>query len=137
MVAKKQDVVLFSRIEGQLLFERKPASAAKIIRRYIYDSKMPIEDYRIADENGFFEFPPIIRKDATVNSLVQFVSHQEMVVEYEGKTYTIWGHGKMHVGENSEYDGRFRRVKCNINEDLNRVRLDNRDLVLTNCSFED
>ncbi|HRH77784.1 MAG TPA: hypothetical protein PK129_10590 [Cellvibrionaceae bacterium] len=137
MVSKKEDIVLFSRIEGQLFYQGKPLPFAKVIRRYIYDTEKPVEDYCIADANGFFKFPSVIRENQKISPLTQFVSHQEVVVEYMHETYTIWGHGKMHVSENSEYDGVFKKMKCHIDGELHRVRLSNRDFILTNCIFED
>ncbi|MEY4589394.1 MAG: hypothetical protein RL497_1470 [Pseudomonadota bacterium] len=136
MFTAKEDVVLFSRVQGKLFFEGKPVVSAKVIRRYIYDTKDPIEDFCITNNSGEFDFPSVVRKNTSVSGLTQFVSHQEMVVEFRGNVYPIWGHGKMEKAENSEYDGFFKKLKCNIDDELVRMRLNNRDLVLTNCVFE-
>ncbi|MEY4589395.1 MAG: hypothetical protein RL497_1471 [Pseudomonadota bacterium] len=129
----KEDAVLFSRVQGQVLFKGVPLAKAKVIRRYIYDAQNPIEDLCVTNDEGMFELPAIIKKNAVVTPLAQFVVHQQIFVERNGVEEQIWSHGKMLRHENSEYGGEFKPVTCDLSNELQRIKVGLAYFVYTNC----
>lgn len=129
----KEDVVLFSRVEGRILFEGKPASGAKIIRRYTIDTPSFVEDSCTVGEDGAFQLPVIIKKNVRTTPLVQFVVHQELYVDFNAKRFEIWLHGKMDKSENSEYGGTFMQIECELTKEPQNRKLDIGDYIYTNC----
>ncbi|HRH78184.1 MAG TPA: hypothetical protein PK129_12600, partial [Cellvibrionaceae bacterium] len=81
----KEDVVLFSRVQGRVLFNGIPVANAKVIRRYRYDTPQPIEDSCITNGQGEFELPVVVKKNTTVTPLAQFVVYQQLYVERDGQ----------------------------------------------------
>lgn len=129
----KEDVVLFSRVQGKVLFKGVPVDNAKVIRRYTYDHPNPIEDYCLTDKTGLFELPLILKKEVRVTPLVQFVVHQELYVEYDGVRHEIWLHGKMDKSKNSEYGGGFKPIICELTKEPINIKLGVGDYIYTNC----
>ncbi|HMW47991.1 MAG TPA: hypothetical protein PKC70_06800 [Cellvibrionaceae bacterium] len=129
----KEDVVLFSRVQGRVLFNGVPVAKAKVIRRYRYDTPEPLEDSCVTNDDGLFELPAIIKKNTSVTPLVQFVVHQQIFVVRDGVEQQIWSHGKMIKEENSEYGGEFKTISCELSQDLKRVKVGIVDFVFTNC----
>ncbi|MEY4588295.1 MAG: hypothetical protein RL497_371 [Pseudomonadota bacterium] len=132
----KEDVVLFSRVQGQVLFKGVPVAKAKIIRSYEYGASKPTEDFSMTNDEGMFDLPVVIKKGASITPLVQFVVYQEIFVEWNGERQQIWSHGKMHKNENSEYDGNFKKITCELTAELERIDLNNLDYVFTNCKWD-
>ncbi|MEY4588293.1 MAG: hypothetical protein RL497_369 [Pseudomonadota bacterium] len=131
----KEDVVLFSRVQGKVLFKGVPVDKAKVIRRYTYDTPSPIEDSCLTDGDGMFTFPMIIKKDARLTPLVQFVVHQELYVDHGGSRYEIWLHGKMKKTENSEYGGEFKTIFCELTKGAERKEIGMLNVFFTNCTW--
>jgi len=132
-MAIKEDVVLFSRVQGQVLFEGVPVPKAKVVRRYTYDTPGPIEDSCVTNDEGMFDLPAIIKNNHMVAPLVQFVVHQEIYVERNGKLQPIWSHGKMKKNENSEYGGEPKKMVCELTKELDNVKVGSVSFVYTSC----
>jgi hypothetical protein len=131
----KKDVVLFSKVQGQILHKGIPVKQAKVIRRYTYDTPEPVEDSTITDDQGYFELPLIERKNETVNGLSQFVVYQEMYVLYENNEIEIWGYGKLGKEINAEYGGDFKKIVCELSNEPIRKDLGFNGYVYTNCTW--
>jgi len=129
----KEDVVLFSRVQGQVLFKGVPVSKAKVVRRYTYDTPGPVEDSCVTNDEGMFDLPAIIKSNHMVAPLVQFVVHQEIYVERNGKLQPIWSHGKMKKNENSEYGGKPKKMVCELTKELDNVKVGSVSSVYTSC----
>ncbi|HMW49138.1 MAG TPA: hypothetical protein PKC70_12635 [Cellvibrionaceae bacterium] len=132
----KEDVVLFSKVQGRVVHNGVPVANAKVIRRYRYDTPQPIEDSCVTNSQGEFELPVVVKKNATVTPLAQFVVYQQLYVERDGQQQQIWSHGKMHTEENSEYDGSFNKIICELTAEPVRINLKNYDHVFTNCVWD-
>lgn len=132
----KKDVVLFSKVQGRVVHNGVPVANAKVIRRYRYDTPQPIEDSCITNGQGEFELPVVVKKNATVTPLAQFVVYQQLYVERDSQQQQIWSHGKMHTEENSEYDGNFNKIICELTAEPIRINLKNYDYVFTNCVLD-
>lgn len=131
----KEDVVLFSRVQGKVLYKGVPVANAKVIRRYKYDTPQSIEDSCMTDAEGMFELPTILMKNTTVTPLVQFVVHQQLFVERNGEQQQIWSHGKMDKSDNSEYGGGFKDISCELIEEAKRKEVGLLNVVFTNCTW--
>lgn len=129
----KEDVVLFSRVQGRVLFKGVPMANAKVVRRYRYDTPQPLEDSCVTSDDGMFDLPLIVKKDTTVTPLVQFVVHQELYVERNGELQQIWAHGKLITSENSEYGGDFKKIICEITREPDNIKVGTVDYVYTSC----
>ncbi|HRH78106.1 MAG TPA: hypothetical protein PK129_12205, partial [Cellvibrionaceae bacterium] len=62
-----------------------------------------------------------------------FVVYQQLYVERDGQQQQIWSHGKMHTEENSEYDGIFNKIICDLAAEPVRINFKNYDHVYTSC----
>jgi hypothetical protein len=135
LFSSKEDVVLFSKVQGQILFKGIPVKQAKVIRKYTYDTPQPVEDTTITDDQGNFELPAIIKSGEKISGLVQFVVHQELYVNHNSEIIDIWRHGKMDKSENSEYGGEFKSIRCEITDAFQRKKVGVVDYVYTNCTW--
>lgn len=131
----KEDVVLFSRVQGRLLFKGIPVVKAKVVRRYRYDTSEPIEDSCITNDDGVFDLPLIVKKNDTVTPMVQFVVYQQLYVERNGELQQIWSHGKMDKSENSEYGDGFKKIVCELTSEPKRKEVGLLNVVYTNCEW--
>ena len=131
----KEDVVLFSRVQGKVLYKGAPVANAKVIRRFKYDTPQSIEDSCMTDAEGMFELPTILMKNTTVTPLVQFVVHQQLFVERNGEQQQIWSHGKMEKSENSEYGGEFKRMSCDLAVEPKRREVGLLNVIYTSCEW--
>ena len=135
MFTKKEDVVFFSKVQGQILFKGVPVANAKVIRRYTYDTPDPIEDTCVTNDTGMFELPVIVKANAAVPVLGQFVVHQQLYVERNGELEQIWSHGKMDKSENSEYGDSFKKIICELTAEPKRKEIGLLNVVYTNCEW--
>lgn len=131
---KKVDAVLFSPLEGQLTFNGRPASHAKIKLWLAWkDKEGEIYNYT-ADQNGFFKIP---EKTATYteNFLAQLVISQEINVEYDGQSYETWIMSKMDPAEFTELGEKPLNLVCELTNELVTVR-GIRSLGGTTCKWD-
>lgn len=131
----KEDVVLFSRVQGRVLFKGEAVKKAKIVRRYRYDTPEPIEDSCMTNDDGTFELPLIVKKNDAITPLVQFIVYQQLYVERNGVLEQIWSHGKMDKSENSEYGDDFRKITCELSAEPKRKEIGLLNVVYTNCEW--
>lgn len=131
----REDVVLFSRVQGQLLFKGIPVAKAKVVRRYRYDTVEPVEDSCVTNDDGLFELPLVVKKNDTANPLAQFVVYQQLYVERNGELQQIWSHGKMDKSENSEYGSSFKKIICELTSEPKRKEIGLLNVVYTNCEW--
>lgn len=131
---KGERVCIASGFEGRLTFEGKPATGARIVRKFNWKDEKGETEETIADQDGRFSFPShwdVLRRVLPV----QFVAHQSIFVYYNGKEYQIWGMGKMSKNEYSEFGGKPKSFRCEITEEIRRVDLEH-EFVGTNCYWE-
>jgi hypothetical protein len=134
---KKEPGYAFSGFSGQLLFNGEPASHAKLIRRYELSKPNEFEDSTVADGDGYFSFESILVKyRAPLLASHDFLSHQQIFVEYRGEQYQIWGGGKTQREEYSEFGGKPSNLKCELTEESRRVKNELSGMIGTNCHWD-
>lgn len=129
----EKEAVLFSPLEGHLLFNGKPASNAKITLWIKWkDIKGDFFHFK-ADENGYFSIPEK-KSYYKENPLAQIVITQEITVEYNNETYLIWTLSKTSTLIYEEFGGKPDNLKCELLDDLEATRTNN-ILMGTNCKW--
>jgi len=130
---KGEKVCLFSGFTGQLLLNGEPANDAEITRKYEWKNK-ETRDLITADAQGKFAFESVW--ESSRGFVVQFVSHQELFVNYQGKGYQIWTGGKLLEEENAEFGGSNPvNLTCELSEEMRRVDME-LGFIGTSCRWE-
>lgn len=130
---KGEKVCLFSGFAGQLLLNGEPANGAEISRKYEWKNK-ETRDLVTADDDGKFSFETVW--GSSRGFVVQFVSHQEIFVKYQGKDYQIWTGGKLIEEEFVEFGGSSpKNLSCELSEDMRRVDMEI-GFIGTSCHWE-
>ncbi|MGH1485611.1 MAG: DUF6795 domain-containing protein [Cellvibrionaceae bacterium] len=134
---KKELAYPFSGFSGQLLFNGEPAANAKITRVYELESKKELQkDEVVADQQGRFSFDAItVQYRTPVLGAFEFLSHQDVIVEYKGEEYQIWGGGKFNKDEYAEFGGKPNNFRCELTEDIRRVEIE-KGVYGTNCHWD-
>ncbi len=137
-VLKAESAYAFSGFSGQLLFNGEPASNAKIIRKYrLQSSSDEQEDSVTTNNEGHFSFDSIAIKHRTpLFSSHDFLSHQDVIVEYQGENYDIWLGGKTEPGEYTEFGGKPKNLRCELTEQSRRVKHELAGVIATNCKWD-
>ncbi len=129
---KKVTVYPFSGFEGQILYQGQPAAYAKVKRTYDWDGTLHEETVE-TDEQGKFSFDSVSVE--TRLGISQFVSAQDIYVDYKGKTTEIWTCGKIEEEEFGEFGGEPEEFICELTNDQKAMRLP-RGAVGTNCVWK-
>lgn len=131
---KGEKVCVASGFEGRVTFGGQPASGARIVRRFNWKDEAGKAEEVNADGDGKFAFSSHWDIMKRVPS-VQFVAHQSIFVYYKGKKYQVWGMGKMHKSEYSEFGGKPKNFRCELTEEIRKVDLEH-EFVGTSCHWE-
>ncbi|MCO1332924.1 hypothetical protein MO867_01100 [Microbulbifer sp. OS29] len=132
-IFKKDEVFLFSPVNGYLTYEKEPASNTSVKRLVECDGKS-YEDVTITDSYGHFSFEPL--KKFEKNFLPkEFVSHQKIIVNHNGKDYLIWETVKRSEELNSELEGQKLDFKCEITDEYKFTHM-TFNSIGTNCKWE-
>ena len=132
--SKKEEVVLFSEMEGHLTYKGKPAANAKITLWYKWKDKQGESVVYNTDENGYFSIPTI-RDQYKPRMLAQLVITQRLTVSYNNEEYVIWANGKMSPEEFSELGGKVVDLRCELTDERERVEIDSGVAVGTSCKW--
>ena len=131
----KVEATIFSPLEGQLTFQGKPASGAKIKLWLAWKDQKGESEVFSADENGYFSLPE--RKITYKrNPLAQISIGQSITVEYQGKETLIWKVGKTSTHLYGELGGRPEGVTCELSREDSDAYFDN-SLLETICVWKD
>lgn len=103
---------LFSSMSGNLYFDGEPVAHATLIRTINFDGYE--RDRFVTDENGYFELPAVIEANLSAEQIADFSVGQEILVEYQGRRYTLWSAVKSDPRENSEARGQELEVRCDM-----------------------
>ncbi|MGH1485612.1 MAG: DUF6795 domain-containing protein [Cellvibrionaceae bacterium] len=133
---KSEPAYPFSGFSGQLFFKGEPAAQAKVTRIYELESKKgPQQDIVVTDEKGEFSFESVLlRYRNPVLGAFEFLSHQDVIVEYNGEEYQIWGGSKFNKDEYAEFGGKPNNFRCELIEDIRRVEI-GKGVYGTNCHW--
>lgn len=131
---KKEKVFPFSGFEGQLLFKGKPAAGAKITRSYELFKESASETIE-TDQEGHFSFESIeIPFRTPLLAPVEFLSFQDIFVDYNNKEFHIWTSSKRSKQEYAEFGGQRVKVKCEITKEPVGKELP-KGLLVTSCEW--
>jgi len=133
MALLKENVCLFTGFTGQITYQGKPAANAQVLVRNEFNGAATELEFA-TDEQGIFQFDSIYGQSKKY-SLAQFVSYQEIYVNYAGQEYRIWGGGKLNGQEFYEFGGTPGLVTCELTEEIRTLDLARGDGLLTNCHW--
>lgn len=116
----KEEVVLFSPMEGVITYNGEPVEGAKLVRQVSWKDDDEVSDSVITDAKGYFEFTGIT--DTTSSVLPsQFVAQQRVYVYHNDQEYLMWMMGKISPELYGELDGKPTNLRCELTEELRRV----------------
>lgn len=133
--SKKEEVVLFSALEGRLTYKGESASNAKITLWYKWKDKKGESVVYTADENGYFSIPTI-KDQYKPRMLAQLVITQRLTVSYNDEEIVIWVHGKMSSEEFTELNGKAVDLLCELTDERERVEIESGIAVGTSCKWK-
>lgn len=126
-----QEVVLFSALEGRLLYGGEPLTNAKVRRLVKWKDDTWEEDSFHTDGDGYFSIPTL-KVEAEFSPVSQFVVAQELRVDAGGEDTVFWTKVKREKEEFGEFNGRVIGLTCELTDDL-RVDRSTRGALVTNC----
>lgn len=126
-------VCLFSKISGVITLDGLPAANAKVIRTANLNKDKV--DITYTDENGFFEMPAVFQRTVTKFLPQEFVTKQDIVVQYNGKEYDIWSGVKRTPDENAEARGEILNVQCELNSEKS-IKMVNNSPYISRCTWD-
>lgn len=115
-------MVLWSAMKGRVVMNGKPAAGAVLVRNYFWHwANEKGTDRTVADATGAFTFPAIEGQSLLGGLLPhQPVIEQDMVIEYQGKSYDAWSFMKGSYKADMENNGHPISVTCRL--DAERAR---------------
>ncbi|WP_445363030.1 DUF6795 domain-containing protein [Microbulbifer sp. ANSA003] len=129
----KDEVFLFSPVNGYLTYENSPTQNTSVKRVVECDGKT-YEDITITDSYGHFSFEPLTKLERNLLPK-EFVSHQKIIVNYNGTDYLIWETVKRSEELNSELEGKKLDFQCEITDEYKFIHL-TFNSVGTNCKLK-
>ncbi|MBB3060942.1 DUF6795 domain-containing protein [Microbulbifer rhizosphaerae] len=127
-----KEVFLFSKVSGYLTYENKPASHITL-RRLVECDGENYEDTIETNSDGFFSLEALTKKERAILPK-EFVSHQKLIAEYEGKEFLIWETVKRSEEENAELEGKTLDFKCELTDDTRFIHMMLHSIG-TNCTW--
>jgi hypothetical protein len=91
-------IYIFSEVDGVVLMQGKPVSAAKVVRTADYKDRLYTHTV-ITDEQGCFHFDDIYRYSLRLS---ETAIHQKIVIHYQDKEYLAWELIKGHENRYGE-----------------------------------
>lgn len=118
--SKDEHVVLFSPMDGVITYNGNIVKNAEVIRKATWGDKFEFSEKCLTNDRGEFSFPLKVEKWKQ-SRLTQFIVHQDIVVNYDNDTYTIWHMGKMDRGEYGELGGKPVNFRCELTDEIEYV----------------
>lgn len=128
---EKEEVVLFSPLEGKITYEGEPASGAMLKLWVAWKNQDGETKSFSADDDGGFSIPAQIIEYKS-SPLAQISIAQMITVEYKGGEYVIWKAGKSSTNLYGELGGRPENLVCELTKEEMDTHLDN-SLLETLC----
>jgi hypothetical protein len=127
-----------STVNAMSLFDAGPICTfssvrAKVTR--ITRFKDTVTDVTSTDDSGAFSFPANFSRSVKKFLPMETVITQQILVNYQGKSYEIWANGKMNSEEDSELGGLPIDLSCELTEEPRTFRSSG-SLILTNCHWD-
>ncbi len=119
---EREEVVLFSPMEGVLTHNGQPLSGVRLERIINWDGDRESSESIETDENGTFSFDEL-RDEVEVSPLSVFVVNQYIYAYHEDKKVKIWVKAKRGKGLYAELGGKPTNLRCEITDPFVRVEL--------------
>lgn len=108
---------LFSEVEGVVIIDDKPCSAAKIEQKVYMANNKEITNVTNTSEDGRFSFQEISQSKGLFSFLPsEFVATQRLVIHLDGKEYLGWANTKRSPEQNSESNGKAFSLICDLSK---------------------
>lgn len=132
---KKEQIVVFSGMEGQLFFDGNPAKNAEVKIWTQWKNENGETTSVTADESGTFSLPQEL-DSYNSNPLAQLVISQRITVIYQNNEYVIWSLGKFTAEQFDEYGGNLPpKIQCELTDNLTPYRFNN-VIMETSCVWD-
>lgn len=131
---KGEKACIASAFEGRVTYEGKPASGARIVRKFSWKDEKGETEETIADKDGRFSFPShwgVFRRMLPV----EVYAFQDIFVYHNGREYQVWGTAKREKNEYDEFGGKPKNFRCELTDELRRVDIEH-GFVGTNCHWD-
>jgi hypothetical protein len=133
---KGEKACVASGFEGRVTYEGKPASGARIVRKFSWKDEKGETEETIADKDGRFSFPShwsVFRRMLPV----EVYARQSIFIYFKNQEYQVWGTGKMDRKEYSEFGGKKpENFHCELTDDEVRGIVLETEFVSTTCSWD-
>ncbi len=116
----EEEIVLSSPFEGVITLNNKPVSGAKVIRTLTWFETENTTDSTVTDTSGHFKLEAV-KKNLKLSKLGEFVISQDMMVQYDGKEYSIWAKAKWDKGMYGELDGHPVGFRCELTNEFKLI----------------
>ena len=138
LLSKK--ISLFSEVSGVITLDQKPLADARVTRTVEWKDKT-YKDEAVTGTDGSFAMPPMEGPGRQL--MAEFVAFQTITVQYQGKTWPIWGLTKGDERLNHELidknnmntDGMPIKFSCELSDPERYIQLLSAVLE-TNCIFD-
>ena len=131
---EKEEVVLFSEMEGHITFNGNPVTIAKIQRYIMWKDDVGEKDFFESYEKGYFRITEFNDK-AVLSGFSQFVVTQELTIVYKNVNYIIWSMGKLNKEKYGELGGVPINLRCDLKDEPIRVEVGS-GLLGTSCKWD-
>jgi hypothetical protein len=120
-------IYIFSEVDGVVLMQGKPVSAAKVVRTADYKDRLYTHTV-ITDEQGRFHFDDIYRYSLRLS---ETAIHQKIVIHYQDKEYLAWEllkrndsrYGELNAPETDDKPIVKLNLRCDLTEDQNKKQV--------------
>jgi len=131
----KEEVVLFSPMEGVITYEGQPAEGAEVVLGIKWRSDESSETVVHTDSAGRFELPAIT--DSYRPALPsEFVVYQDINIHYNGELFHIWVMSKREEQLFGELGGNPVNLRCELTREIRKVDVP-RGLLGTSCEWDE
>ncbi|GAB2198424.1 hypothetical protein MAH4_26140 [Sessilibacter sp. MAH4] len=130
----KEEIIIFGGMEGQLLFEGKPAAGAEVKLWTKWDSSDGDTVVVTSDENGHFQFE---EQKGTYKSsaFTQLVINQQITATYQGDEYLIWNFSSLKVFNEGALGYNPKNLMCELTNDREYYE-EGAISLFTSCSWD-
>lgn len=131
----KEEIVVFSGMDGQIVFNGEPVPNAKVTLYLKWKDQQGETHIVNSDDNGFFSLSE--RKDLhNFNTFSKLVIVQQITITYMDNDYLVWNLSKFSTGLFDEFDGSApKNLICELTSEPHTEPL-KRMIRSTSCKWE-
>ncbi|WP_281557872.1 DUF6795 domain-containing protein [Thalassomonas sp. RHCl1] len=116
---KKKEAYLSPEVKGVVTENGQPVANIQVSRLLIYVDEVERIDHVKTDDKGQFYFPEkTIMSRIAVNELAEQRVSQDIYIERDKQTYTLWGADQTTFKEVPEYSKKLSSLNCDLTNKL-------------------